>query len=238
MTGPDLTIIYYTANVLKESFAEKVRKQLLKASQGLPIISVSRKPLDFGDNIVEVAKESGVINIYKAILLGAKKAKTDYIALAEDDALYPEDHFNRFLPPEDIFAYNLTRWNIYTWSNPPFFSIKFRRILATLIAPRKLLVEAIEERFAKYSDTSKIPLKWMSEPGRAFYEQKLGVTPRKVMDFYTYSPVIVFSHPDAIGYELQGKHKRANVIRALELPYWGTAQQVMKEYYDSCIINN
>jgi len=227
----DLTIIYYTANFISEKFAKKLRKQLKIAAGELPIVSISKKPINLGLNIPDETKERSVINVYKAILKASKEAKTKFVALAEDDTLYSPGHFYTFLPPPDTFAYNLTRWSIYTWSRPPFFSIKFRRILATLIAPRKLLIDAIEERFAKYPDTSKIPLKWFGEPGRNLCEQKLGVTQRKVQDFYSYDPVVVFSHPHSFGFEFQGTHKRANAIRAIELPYWGRAEEVMKNYY-------
>jgi len=227
----DLTIIYYTACRLNEPFASNVRRQLKSAIGDLPLISVSKKPLDFGKNICDKDTKRSVVSVYQAVLRGAKEATTKYVALAEDDALYPPEHFQRFLPPEDTFAYNLTRWNIYTWSRPPIFSIKYRRTLSSLIAPRKLLIEALEERFAKYPDTTKIPLKWMGEPGRNKYEKNLKVTQRKAIDFYTYSPVIVFSHPKSFGYEFQGTKKRANAIRALELPYWGTAQKVITDFY-------
>ena len=231
MNKPDLTIIYYTANVLKESFAEKVRQQILKAADGLPIISISKKPINFGINIPDENPERSTVNIYQAIQKAARLAKTKYIALAEDDVLYPPGHFYTYLPPEDIFAYNMTRWNIYTWSKPPFFSLKFRKILATLIAPTNLWIESLGERFARYPDPARIPEIWMGEPGRISYESELGVTPRKAVDFYTYEPVIVFSHPESLGFLAQGTHKRANVIRALEIPYWGTAERIMNDFY-------
>lgn len=227
----NLTIIYYTANVLKQSFAEKIRKQILIAAGGIPIISISKKPLNFGVNLADETRKRSVTNLYQAILKAGYQAKTKYVALAEDDTLYPPGHFYSYLPPEDTFAYNLTRWSIYTWSKPPFFSLKFRKILATLIAPKNLLIAALEERFAKYPDASKIPEKWMGEPGRG-YEAMLGVSPRKAKDFYSYEPVVVFSHPKSLGYRLQGTNKRANAIRALAIPYWGTAEKVMKEFYE------
>ncbi len=231
MQNKDLTIIYYTANCINESFAVKVRRQLLTAIGNLPLISVSKQPLDFGTNICEGNSERGVINIYKAVLTGAKAAKTKYIALAEDDVLYSPEHFYNYLPPEDSFAYNLCKWNIYTWSKPPFFSLKFRKTLSCLIAPRKLLITELEERFAKYPDVNNIPLKWMGEPGRREYEKNLGITPRKAEDFFSYVPIIVFSHPEALGYQIQGNKKKAGNIRAIEIPYWGTARNVMENYY-------
>lgn len=231
MQNRDLTVIYYTANFLNESFAAKVRRQLLIAIGDLPLISLSKKPLDFGINICEGDTERSVINIYKAVLMGAKTASTRFVALAEDDTLYPPEHFYNFLPPEDTFAYNLCKWNIYSWSKPPFFSLKFRKTLSCLIAPRKLLITELEERFAKYPDVNNIPLKWMGEPGRVEYEKQLGITPRKAVDFYSYVPLIVFSHPEALGYQIQGNKKKAGYIRALEIPYWGTAQNIMENYY-------
>jgi hypothetical protein len=45
------TIIFYTGNTEKESFEKKVRDNILKVSNGIPIISVSQKPIYFGTNI-------------------------------------------------------------------------------------------------------------------------------------------------------------------------------------------
>ena len=230
MTNKDLTVIYYTANLIDEQFAFNQRRLLASAIGDLPLISLSKKPLNFGINICEGNTERSIINIYRALLVGTRAAKTKYVALAEDDTLYPDEHFSSYLPPEDTFAYNMTRWNIFTWSKPPFFSLAHRKILATLIAPRQLLIDAIEERFVKYPDANKIPLKWMGEPGRQNYEMKLGVMPRKSEEFYTYNPIVVFSHPAALGYRVQGKRKGTGRIRAIELPYWGRAGDILNLY--------
>ena len=47
----DVTIIFYTSNDEDESFEKKIRDNILKQSNGIKIISVSRKPIDFGHNI-------------------------------------------------------------------------------------------------------------------------------------------------------------------------------------------
>ncbi|OGK52583.1 hypothetical protein A2966_03520 [Candidatus Roizmanbacteria bacterium RIFCSPLOWO2_01_FULL_41_22] len=226
---PEITVIYYTANVINEHFANNIRAQLLSAIGGLPLISLSKKPLNFGTNICEGETERSIINVYRTLLVGAKAAKTKYIAFCEDDTLYPDEHFHYHLPPPDTFAYNMTRWNIHSWSNPTFYLVT-RRILATLIAPRELFIEAIEERFAKYPDLSLLPVQWMGEPGRNNYEKALGVTQRKSEGFNTYNPLVVFSHPDSYGFQTHGRRKKVGKIRALEIPYWGTAEQVMKLY--------
>ena len=49
----DLTIIYLTANQHPEHFIKYQIDILKKAAEGFPIISVSRKPMDLGTNILD-----------------------------------------------------------------------------------------------------------------------------------------------------------------------------------------
>jgi hypothetical protein len=175
------------------------------------------------------------LNIYRQILIGAKVAKTKYVAMAEDDILYSWEHFHtpRKLPPDDVFMYDMNKLSIFTWSNPPIYSLRYNRwVVNHLIAPRDLLVESLEERFAKYPDDSKVPLKVWGDPGR--YENSLGVTVRKVDDFMSTCSSIVFSHEYAYGYEFnQGQRKRLGDFRCNEIPYWGRAEEVLQAFYDS-----
>ena len=225
----DITIIYYTANTLREPFATNARKQLVKASRGIPITSVSQKPLDLGQNICVGDIGRSYLNIYRQMLVGAKEAKTKYIAMAEDDVLYSFRHFVDFRPNDDEFAYDMSRWSIYTWTKPPLYSIKYRRSNTTLLCPRDLFIEAMEERFRRWPDDSKVNLGVWSEPGK--YERKLGVTKRKSVEYSSQVPCIVFSHEDAIGYDYQGKSKAVGFLKAYDIPVWGTAEHVLNYYY-------
>ena len=63
----DLTIIYLTANQTPEVFAEYQRKILLEAIGDTPLISISRKPLNFGTNLLDIEKQ-GYINIYHQMI--------------------------------------------------------------------------------------------------------------------------------------------------------------------------
>jgi hypothetical protein len=225
----DLTVIYYTANTLREPLFSAAQKQLLESIGNYPLISVSQKPLDLGRNICVGDIGRSYINIYHQMLTGAKAAETKYVALAEDDVLYCKEHFNTYRPKDDEFAYDMARWSIYSWVDPPIYSLKFRKSNTTLIAPRDLLIEALEERFAKYPDESKIPLSYWGEPGR--YESALGVTPRKTIEFTSTCPCVVFSHPDAIGYDIQGKTKRLGQIKAYDIPYWQDAKNFIERFY-------
>lgn len=224
----DLTILYYTGSVLKEPFATKLRDVLWQAKGDYPLISISKKPLDFGQNIV-VDFPRSIVSIYRQILVGAKAASTDFVAFAEDDCLYTKEHFNSFRPKMDEFGYDMGKWSIYTWTNPPVYSIKDRISSCTAISPRKLLIEALEERFAKYPDESKIPLRYFSEVGK--YENGLKITPRKIVKFMSKSPCIIFSHPEALGYDYLGNRKKVGGFLAYDIPVWGKASDIIQKYY-------
>jgi len=234
----DLTIIYYTSNWLdthNSYFLENTKKQLIKAADGLPIISVSQKPINFGQNICLGEIGRSHLNLYWQILVGAKAAKTKYVAMAEDDILYSHEHFHKFRPENDRFAYNMSRWSIYTWSKPPMFSFKANRMVVnSLIAKRDMLVDSLEERFAKARELiangvkeEEINHHW-GDPGR--YEKLLGVTPRETEQFWSQVPNVVFSHPEAIGYGVLGTRKKPGDLRAFEIPDWGKAQDIVKLY--------
>lgn len=230
----DLTIIYYTANIIPEAFAEKVRKQLLIAKGELPLISVSKKPMDFGTNICVGQTKTSHLNIYRQALIGAKEAKTRFIAMAEDDILYSPEHFTRRSSP-GVFAYNFGVWNMYTWYIPPIFSWKGRRVLHSMICERDLFIEAMEERFEKYKDEDKYSneffVKYWAEPGK--YEGKglLDVIIRQTESFSTPVANIAFFHPTALSFRNGlGKRKKLGELRAIEIPYWGRAEEVYKYY--------
>ena len=192
----DLTILYATAHKVPEYFREKIVDKLYENSGNYPILEIHTWP-----------ENSSIEHYYKELLVHASMIDTPYIAFAEDDCLYPDEHFN--FRPTKPFGYNFNRWNIHTWSDPPFFYLKQRRILATLIADRKEFIKVMKGRTHER----------MFEPGRGNEEWEA---------FETYNPVVVFTHPDAFGY-LDGK-KRAGKIRALEIPYFGKASDIMKLY--------
>lgn len=229
----DVTIVYYTANWLDDHnpyFLANTKKQLLKAAGDIPIISVSQKPIDLGKNICLGDIGRSHLNIYRQILIGAKTAKTKYVAMAEDDILYSYAHFHEYVPKEDKFAYDMNKWSIFTWSNPPVFSLINRRVVNSLIAKKNMLVATLEERFAKFAGVKDedIPTKFWGDPGR--YDKELGVTIRETEEFQSTVPSVVFNHPEAFGYLKLGTRKKMGVERAAEIPYWNNAGEILKLY--------
>lgn len=239
----DLSIIYYTSNYLDEkhpAFLEKTRAQLLKAADGLPIVIVSQKPTMFGDNSINVCVGDigrGHLNIYRQILEGCKAAKTEFVAMAEDDILYSYEHFHTYVPNGEVFLYDMNRLSIFTWIKPPLFSYRHHRtVVNQLIAPRKMLIDCLEDRFGRLPKLiermgEERMLRFWGDPGR--YEENLGCPPRAIDTFMCTCPSIVFSHEYAYGYEYnQGKRKRLGDLRIIEVPFWGRAEDVLSSYYD------
>lgn len=225
MLKDNLTVVYYTANFLNEWFAGNTRKKLLETIGNLPLISVSKKPMDFGENICVGDTPRNHIWAWRQALIGVKAAKTKYIGLAEDDVFYSPEHFVKFTPTPNTFAYNGSVWSFHTW-DPTMFSWRNRRVMHSLICERDLFVETIEELFAKYPNDAEFPIDKLGEPGR--YENRQGTTPRNSEMFYTYVPNIAIIHPEAVAYLSQGSRKRHGFLRATGLPHWGSAEEVSK----------
>lgn len=225
MEPSNITIILLTANRVPEGWAKFHKEKLIEAANGSPIITLSQKPMDWGTNILQNA-EYGISNIYYQLLKGAKAAETDFIAVAEDDILYPKEHFE-FRPPEDTFAYNMNRFNVFTWGRPTYFW-KDRMGNSTLVAPRKLTIEALEERFAKYPDGT--PYGITGELGRNNVEDKLGVTRRKSAWFTTETSIIKIDHEFGIDRLARTHRKGMGILRSYDIPYWGKAEDVVKKF--------
>lgn len=239
VTKDDLTIVYYTANCLEKDnpyFLENTKKQLLKAIGDFPMIIVSHKPTLFGLNSTNICLGDigrSHLNLYKQILIGAKASKTKYVATAEDDILYSYEHYHQELPRGDYFLYDMNKWSIFTWTRPPQFTYRDRKVVNQLIAPRDYLVEALEERYARVEVLKKTKaveriIQFWGDPGR--YERFLGVKERATKHFFSSVPSIVFSHDSAYGYLRQQNKKKLGNPKAYDIPVWGKASDIMSLY--------
>lgn len=231
----DLTIIYYTANKNSNRFMANTQKYLLKAIGDTPIISVSFKPTVIGNNCNNICvgeqKRSNYM-IYKQVLIGAREANTKYVAMAEDDMLYSPGHFAYRPPNDETFSYDINKWSIFSWVNPPVLSYRVRKLMNSLITTKKALVKTLEERYTKYPVLEKIPPKlyklYWGEPGR--FEKHLGITPIKTEEYSSTVPNIMFSTSEALGYLDLGSRKTHSEIRTNKVEPWGTAEEILKLY--------
>lgn len=221
----DITIIMLTANKLPPKWVAFHKQKLLNVAKSAPIITISKEPLDWGINLLQT-EEYGISNIYFQLLKGAKHATTQFIAVAEDDTLYPLEHF-MYRPPMDTFCYNMNKFGLFTWGKPTYFW-KNRFKNSTLIASRELVIEALEERFAKYPQGT--PGGYTGELGRHNIEDKLGLKRRKAAWFSTEASIIAVDHEFGIDRLARTHRKGMGILRAYDIPYWGRASDIVSYF--------
>jgi len=211
----DLTLLFITAGELSPKWYDYHASILPK----YPMVTVSRLP---GHDIHDTFPKS-YENIYRQMLNAARLTKTAYVAIIEDDVLYSKEHFN-FRPPLDVFAYNQHRWSLFSWGEP-IFHMRQRKSNCSLIAPRQLLIESLEERFAKHPKGW--PPQFAGELGRERVEVGLGVTQRKSMEWYSDIGIIHINHPNASEDRQRRMRKTLGQVKAYDIPYWGSATNIV-----------
>src|SRR5207249_978985 len=123
---------------------------------------------------------------------------------------------NRWVLNRRLAADGKTREAVFYWRE--------RTQMAQCICNRELLIETLEERFAKYPDPLPdpvlFPMGW-GEPGR--YEKNLGLKPRIREYFDTEQPNVTFNHSESI----RGRRQMKDSDTITEnLPPWGNATEL------------
>jgi hypothetical protein len=107
--SPSKGVLYYTDNRLNMKLAGVVRKQIEQASGGMPVTSVSLKPLGFGRNI-HIKAERGYLTMFKQILAGLEAMNQNIVYFCEHDVLYDPSHFEFTPENKNTFYYNGNYW--------------------------------------------------------------------------------------------------------------------------------
>jgi hypothetical protein len=120
---------------------QAVQKQILKA--GLPVVSVSLDPIDFGNNIVLDAAP-GKLTMFTQILAGLANIHTDIVYFCEHDVLYHPSHFELIPDRQDTYYYNVS---VYKVRYPDGKAVTYPcNQTSGLFAYRKLLLSHYLER--------------------------------------------------------------------------------------------
>ena len=136
-------IVYYTDNRIDKKIMKKCQDQIKKS--GLEIVSVSLKPIKFKTNIV-LPLERGYLTMFKQILAGLEKIKTDVVFLCEHDVLYHPTHFQFRPPRKNVYYYNMNSWQLRASDgHAVYYDCKK---LSQLCADRKFLIEHYKKRIA------------------------------------------------------------------------------------------
>jgi hypothetical protein len=146
--GHDLTVIYYTANRESEVFERKIQDRIVQNSGGIPIISVSQKPIEFGRNICVGDVGASGHNAFRQFYIGASEAKTQYIAPAEADFIYPKEYFEFRPPSDDRFWVAKPLYVLFSQRGyGKYFALKPRGSEAAMVVARDLLLKRMEQMF-------------------------------------------------------------------------------------------
>lgn len=243
----DKSLVYLTDNSLEPWLAAKCMDNISRASMGYPIISVSQKPINFGQNICvgDIGRSGYCIDFQ--LNEGLKHVKTKWVFLVEHDCLYTEEHF-RFTPPDDrYFWYNDNVWLLQLFNprcpewNGMYSYKRKRRVQSQLVCDAQLLKKATVEKMAILSDPAwmeRHPDGRLGEPGSADYDRAMKMSDYKTLrhlkkqlkdytqgycarDWRTKTPNIDIRH----GGNLTGPRRGKN--RCFTLPPWGTMDNVL-----------
>lgn len=237
MKSSDLTVIYLTCNKMPARWVEFHREHLLRAVEGFSLICVSAEPLlpPWGRPDTQFLIQEppfGAWNVYAQILRAARIADTNYVAVAEDDTLYPRRHFTDFRPKYDEIAYDMSRWSVFSWKGEKaFFSAIRRHGNFTMIGQRELVIDALEERERKHPNAKGSD--YAGEIGRPDVERKLGVTRRRLVEWYCIEPMVNLCHPQGLSptyVHTRGLERKPGELKAYDIPIWGKAADIAAVY--------
>jgi len=206
------TVIYYTANQEKPEFEAKIIANLKKQAGDIPIISVSRKPIDLGTNICVGEQPVCYSNSFRQLLIGIKEAKTRFCIAAESDCLYPPEYF-QFIPPTNDNVYRYTNLYVYFDGRNRFW--KKRYVEAAQMCGREFWIKSIEKVLDGHAE-------WEPMPNRRL---PLIFTTEDKYFWTGENPVLYFKTRSGIGF-------KTGFIRGSvgEIPYWGTAAEVYNNF--------
>lgn len=191
-------IIYYTDNMIGEPICSVVKEYIMKA--GLPVISTSLQPIDFGNNIV-VAGKRGYRTMIRQITLALSESTEDYVFFCEQDVLYPVSHFYFVPPRDDVFFYNS---NVWRWEFGSDIAVTYDRMLplSCLCVNREFALDHYEKREKKIEEVGEeafssrepaLARQWGYEPGTK--QKKRGGFSNDDFDVWTSEyPVIDIRH--------------------------------------------
>lgn len=197
------TIIFYTGSTESESFEQKVRDNILRAKGNLPIISVSQKPIDFGNNICVGEIGKSYENAFKQVLIGCQAATTPYVVTCESDILYPAKGYFDFTPtdPTVIYTYDNV-WLMWNRENRTRF-YKHGTTCGSIILSRDLYINMLRDGMP---DFFKPDVKW---------------------EHFTGDPMINIKTRNGVSF---GTTLTKGVNPVASFPQWGTPEDIRKGY--------
>jgi hypothetical protein len=200
------TVVYYSACNEDPAFEEKIIANIRTQAKDLPIISVTRKPMDFGKNICIGETPICYANSFKQLLRGLQEATTDFCIACEADVLYPPEYFT-FTPPLKDKPYRYTNVWVHFAGRQGFWKKPFSE--GAQICGREHWIKSIEA---------------VVKPGWELDQSPTPIIfPEKDKYSWTGRPVITFKTRNAPNFKTGYEHHN----HITKLPYWGTAEEYL-----------
>ena len=209
------TVLYYTSNRESLEFETKVVMNLVKNCGGLPIISVTHKPMPLGKNICVGDVGVSGYNMFRQVLIGCEACKSDFIISAEADCLYPPDYF-WFRPKRLDRCYRNT--NLYVMPDKrDFFFHKPGGATHAQVVGREFYIDRLKFLFGDGPEWNPEEKNFPKERHR----QEDVFTKEQIEFWATKNPV--FQIKTHRGMRYYTKSEREPIP---ELPFWGEGKQL------------
>jgi hypothetical protein len=241
------TILYLTDNSVPAEIGDMCKRILLREAGDIPIVSVSQKPIEFGQNVCVGEIGRSWMSLYKQILVGLDVIHTENVVIAEHDCLYTHEHLSYQPAFPGAFWYNYNHWLVQWHGNHPELDGMYsywpkRTALSQLVCKGDLLWQSTEEvmRLLDLGLRVEKGLHWYGEPGqtseqfrKAFVEASSGrstqlqmylkdyVTKYQTNYFETFNPNLDIRHSSNFTGPKRGKN------RTFDLPPWGKFAEVI-----------
>lgn len=211
----DATIIYYTSNQENQEFERKIQETLLANCGGLPIISVSQKPINLGTNIcVGDVGQSG-FNMCRQVLIACKAATTRFVISAETDCIYPPEYF-MFRPEKDDVCFRNNNTYIMGY-NRDYFYKKHEGGTWAQVVNREFYIKRLEYLFQGAPEWSTEEKNFPKERGKRFFDS--------CESFTTIGPCVSFKSGRGMR-----RYTHSDRIPIYDLPYWGSGKEIYNKY--------
>lgn len=226
--GASKGLVYYTDARLDKSIALATQRQLTSAMNGHRLVSVSLKPIDFGEVKIVLPLERGYLTMFKQILAGLEALDTDYAFLVEHDVLYDSTHFDFTPPRRDIYYYNVNTWklNVETGQAVSYLT----KQTSGLCADRQLLIDHYRTRIALV-EAHGFSRRMGFEPGSHARKERVDNVPSDI--WCSVKPNIDLRHGQNLTSsrwkqsEFRDQRNCQQWVEATEIPGWGPVQSVI-----------
>ena len=192
-------------------------RSVSQSRYGLPIISVTQFPTDFGSNYCVGDVGTSGFNMFRQVQLALKLTDADFIISAEADCLYPPDYF-QFRPDRKDVVYRDS--NLYVMPDKrDFYFKKAEGATHAQIVGRKFYLDRLNELFKDAPEWSTEEKNFPRERGLGvdvFSEIRLWESESPVVQIKTHKGMRYYTHSDR--------------TPILTIPYWGDGKAFRKKY--------